>query len=60
MPHLRAAKQSEENFQAGLAAGSAKPDRRRKNYAKLTCSACRPFGPRLTTKVTRAPSSKVR
>ena len=31
-----------------------------KAYAKLTCSACNPLGPRFTTNVTRAPSSNVR
>src|ERR1700732_1299826 len=28
-----------------------------RNYARLTCSACRPFGPRFTTNETLAPSS---
>jgi hypothetical protein len=32
----------------------------RKCYARLTCSACRPFGPRFTTNDTRAPSSNER
>src|ERR1700722_18501618 len=29
-------------------------------YARVTCSACRPLGPRFTMKDTRAPSSRVR
>ena len=29
-------------------------------YAKLTCSACRPLGPRVTTNDTFAPSSSER
>src|SRR5579864_9096037 len=43
-------------------AGRVHPSRVRRpyNYAKLTCSACRPLGPRFTTNDTRAPSSRVR